>query len=1262
LQERRTFEELVSRWHELHQQGLTPSAEELCADCPEQLVALKRHLAQVAAMHVTPGISQPEHSSRHGADSVTVTETGSPTRPGNTPGPEGTICGYEIIGELGRGGMGVVYQARQSALKRLVALKMILAGSHAGTEQQKRFRIEAEAVARLQHPNIVQIHEIGEVEGRPFFSMEFVAGGSLAARLRAGLLPLRETARLVETLARAVQHAHQRGVVHRDLKPVNILLTEDGTPKITDFGLAKQLESADAGQTRSGAVLGTPSYMAPEQAAGKTDQLGPPVDVYALGAILYELLTSRPPFRGATMMETLQQVMHAEVPPPSRLRPGIDRDLETICLKALAKEPAQRYASALGLAQDLERYQAGEPILARRAGIPSRLWRRVRQHPGKIMAATLLLLAGAAAVVGYATVSSTRREAALASAFEEGLPESEWTAERAEALEGVLADWETLDPAKAAAARRKLLDRFATLFRAALKNPRLEPDDMARLQGDLQWLASRDGDVAQSLREEMGQRGRAWQPRIDLKSPWQERDRVFAPGLVEAHGELLKAVKREDAAVVPVMTRVGSQGRVRLEAAFDASWRDARAVGLWLGASPKPNQASQGYKFRLVAGDGLGSTPQAVAKSFRHAEGAASLQVLRNGVILRRKPIVVAPGPLTLSVGREGDRLQVQVNGGEPLVFFDAIPLHSAAAQVFGIDWPAGVGLKHLRATGQTLPEAASPLERGDQLYDEGQYPEALALYQEQAIAAPRSEAGREARCKAGLCLVQMNRLDEAAALFEPLAAEVAERWPLVAACQLWLLRLQRGEETGPLFATLSARLRPGELATYVAQDLKDRLFRMSPLTKFEMLLPNARVARRLEESVELADLFEELNARCMGRYHLAIVQALLGAEDRARPVIAEAKPLALQAIASLPSTYDYPVWIARWDAWLVRRHGQPRPALQALQAYVGDVTRALENRFPDDPKLQKLVAPLHLDVARLHAALGEWVEAEREVDTFLKLTPDPIANYNHYANGWLLKGFLCEQRKAPEEAQRAWKEGLYSSFARKLPAGSVPKLPPVNGLEGIVTHVMMASLTDQLPDAEAEALWDLQVQALGDEGLVKQIAGKLRLSPAAMRGMWRSPHARDLARRLALLDVSPLEHVHFPILAGVAEKFRQDALGGQPTPEQDDVIWQATRACLDALAQGKMTQFQGLQLAMTWGGTTNALGWNGIAPQLDPGLRGPVAYVLGHRYLHLKTNAGAARRDDALLFFRTAQKDAPAASTLERLSQREVQRLEQGK
>ncbi len=327
---------------------------------------------------------------------------------------------YEILGELGRGGMGVVYHARHLKLRHDVALKMILAAGHASRQELARFQLEAAAVARLQHPNIVRIFEFGEEGGKPFFSLEFVDGGSLTGRLKDGPLPPREAATILEKLARAMHHAHELGIVHRDLKPANVLLTHTGEPKVADFGLAKELDSED-GLSRTGTVMGTPAYMAPEQAEGRLREVGPGSDVYALGAILYECLTGQVPFRATTLRETLEMVVRREPTPLRRLRSTVPRDLETVCLRCLEKDPARRYLTAGDLADDLGRFLRGEPVAARPVGSLGRTWRWCRRNPavaGLLAAVVGALLLGATVSLAFALQARTSAREARQNADE----------------------------------------------------------------------------------------------------------------------------------------------------------------------------------------------------------------------------------------------------------------------------------------------------------------------------------------------------------------------------------------------------------------------------------------------------------------------------------------------------------------------------------------------------------------------------------------------------------------------------------------------------------------------------------------------------------------------------------------------------------------------------------------------------------------------------------------------------------------------------
>jgi eukaryotic-like serine/threonine-protein kinase len=366
--------------NELLDSNCTPEA--VCRDCPELLPEVLQQWqklrvveAQIEALFPTPRLD------RRAPDSCRA----------GTDLPR--IPGYDVEEMLGRGGMGIVYKARHKRLNRFVALKMLITGVYAGPHERARFQREAEVVASLRHPNVVQVYDVGDHDGCPYFTMELLEGGTLAQALSGTPQTSRHAATLLTTLAEAMQAAHQGGIVHRDLKPANILLTADRTLKIADFGVARHFNE-EAALTLSGARIGTPSYMAPEQVLGKSGTIGPAADIYALGALLYEMLAGRPPFRAETATETERQVIADEPVPPAQLNPKVPRDLETICLKCLHKDSQRRYLTAAALAADLKRFQRNEPIAARRAGRLERTVKWVRRHPttAAMLAAIFLLV------------------------------------------------------------------------------------------------------------------------------------------------------------------------------------------------------------------------------------------------------------------------------------------------------------------------------------------------------------------------------------------------------------------------------------------------------------------------------------------------------------------------------------------------------------------------------------------------------------------------------------------------------------------------------------------------------------------------------------------------------------------------------------------------------------------------------------------------------------------------------------------------------
>jgi serine/threonine protein kinase/WD40 repeat protein/tetratricopeptide (TPR) repeat protein len=1502
-----------------------------------------------------------------GGSPATLDLASLPARDAARPTP--SIPDFEILGELGHGGMGVVYKARQVSLKRLVALKMILAGPQAHPQLLARFHQEAEAVARLQHPNIVQIFAISEHQGCPYLALEYVVGGSLDQHLRHQPQPGRSAAHLVEQLARAVHYAHQHGVVHRDLKPANILLTaasepwlkprgassspasdprgsqsltprlatlEQAVPKISDFGLAKQLDT-DSGQTQSGAILGTPSYMAPEQAEGKTQEVGPLVDVYALGAILYEMLTGQPPFRGATPVETIQQVLSRDVVPPSKRVSRVHRDLETICLKALAKEPRRRYESAQALADDLSRFLAGDAILGRRESLVRKVWRKARRNPVVLAAAAIVVLAlGAAVYFGSTVRDDARQIATLTHDIEASLGAPELTAAYLERTEARIRALEALDESQAPPLRQRLYQRYGDAFRTELKSRTIRGDDVPRLEKMLAPLAARAPDLAKDLQAALKNRLGQWQPLVDLAPPFKNWDGVFSADAVELAKDKLLPRSTSRTNVETVFTRIPSEGNVRLDATFGEGWEKGSSVGVLLHASgqssyqtltqircspdgrhvvtqaawgktqvwdlttesvrltfpatiflcpaifspdgkylvggtntvrfwdvngfkeqhllkdlprdptalafdargeflaagdngghihvwdwarreklhsvkafPRAVRAlrfmpdgktlvSLGHEKMTLASDGFnlantgheasiklwtvatmkdprllyqdkilpgglevssdgqtlaigynydhriklldaasgkarssgirafqylgsmsfspdgkslaiaqnqeivhcnartgqahsvwrnprmanvqvvcysadgrhlfagdiegrvyqwdttaaklmtvlgghsyafvlrGTSQQGAAEELidttpletrRKLDKAFHVEIRRDGVLLRREVVEatqVPRGPLHLQVTREGRRLTCQINDLPSFTFEETMSYARDKSGVLALHWPVGAPLLRLRASQQLLPADTSPLEQGDALYVRGQFADALAFYQEQAILVAGVETSQECRHKQALCLAGMGREGEAAKLFEGLGREAGRRWPPLALCELWIMRLRQRQlkEAHAVFDTLRARFPLEELLPMLAgesraaimsayADLGQSLnfYRIDP-NRIRNLEHGAKVEKFLygqEQTAIRLRLSRGYQAQGMIEPAFEVIQGLL------------AKPPRYSSLGSLMMEYG----------WLQRLRGKPQQAL-------GEIDRLL---FVEPGVYRMWAQRLLVERARTHAALQRWDAAEKDLRDFLKLAEH--SEFMHL-DAALMLGLIEERKGNVMEARRIWEKALL------LPEESTPTY----GFE-FLYNLMLASLADKLTDADAEKFLAKVAHAVsGDDSMVKTVTSTLTVPPAVLRKMWRTPRGKELVRQIAFQEISFQHVLRKPPVLLITEWVKYGATGDHISADQDQLLWKTFDDFYGAYEAGKMPTGQVLPLALTWKGISGAFGWGGVEADLDPAIRGPFAYVFGHRYLRLKKEEQARR------FFETARDHAGGNALLRRLAEEELKRL----
>jgi predicted Ser/Thr protein kinase len=1162
------------------------------------------------------------------------------------------IPGYEVLGVIAHGGMGYVLRARDLTLRRQVAIKLPL--GNLTDDTRERFLREARSAASLRHPNICQIHGVDvTAEGTPFIAMEFLDGRNLYERVCDRRPAPREAASLLVAVARAAAYAHERGIVHRDIKPQNVLvLNESGQPVLTDFGLAKELGRGESEVTHSGQVMGTPSYMSPEQASGRVEAVGPLSDVYSLGAVLYQLLTGEPPFSGP-VGEVLKRVQTEPPRPPGRLA-NVQRDLETVCLKCLEKQPQNRYASAAELADDLERFANGEPIRARRAGVLRRAGWWVRRN--RVLAAAIVgvLLAGGVAALALHKANRTNEQAAIL----QSMPAEEWTDDDLRRLDALTDGLAARDPDRAAKVRARVNEALAESGQKRLQRPALGESDEEYARRVVELLRPRDPALAETLDREYKARLRAWvavfrveplrpdslavfaparggeNPRIDAAPDRVSLGSSFGPGTRPAH-----------------LTTVPCRGNAEITVIFTPEWVRHNRLGTILNAPT--DRDTGGYAVMLKpAAAGKPGGPEATFADAQTERAAVKIQLLRGEVVVREQEIPAAAlptGPLSVTLQHTGDRVLAQVNGLAPITYRDLFPLTGG---VYGVLGPYGVEVLSVEGRKQAASTVVSPLERGDELFLAGDYSAALAFYQQQTVAAAGTEAAPQARFKAAVALLQLKRLDDARDRFRELYVEGQKPWSPLAGCYLVAVQVRRGElgeaaevldRVAVEFAAIEGKQERDELLTRLPEDVRD-----------EILLAHRQAAGGVGWLRDDPGRVGKLRRVLRAEEALGVRPEYLGWTrlTYARALRASADPGDRQEAARSLGRWladDYPpgdlsnpfgVLLAAEYGWVMRELGRAGDALPEIDRRVSS-TRGVFR--PEG-------YPLLIERARLHVAVGDPAAAETDLTEFLRNCPQAYRSYRWVADASLMLGLLREQRGDATGALAVWREGL--------PTRSIadPRmLSETAGAIGLLTVLSLQLLTDTLKDDEFKELVANTLKAQQGGDLLSGFVTKEDILAAAnlMRGAIRKPEFRKQLRQFAFQTLPFREYTRFPLLVAVTEATRELALGGSATPEQDAVVVKLAEQGVKAFAENRLGKTQLLQLALTARGSRDFLNWSRLEKTLDPSFRGPLAYALGHRFLRLNKPA------DAIAFFRTAASDAPPDSPLKKLAEEELAKLQ---
>ena len=1192
-------------------------------------------------------------------------EIGSPDEVRQLP----NISGYEVLSFIAQGGMGVVVKARDEKLGRLVAIKMPRVDRLPNKKARERFLREARAAAKFRQPNICSIHEVGESDGLPYIVMDYIDGPTLDRWVKDSSPPARDVALAVSQLASAVQFAHDRGVLHRDIKPSNAMIdSASGEAVLMDFGLAKDLEP-DADQlTHDGQIMGTPAFMPREQAAGKLVEMGPHSDVYSLGAVLYSLLGSRPPFSGQ-VGEVLTQVLTQRPTPIRRLMPDIHRDLEVICEKAMAAEATDRYPTARELADDLQRFHDGQPILARPESLPRRAWRfaaRNRTVASLLVVVLLALLAAGAA--GRWAVESHRRSRAIEK-FERALEETQWSEGEITELTALVNGISQHDEAFATQAEQRITQQFGDHVAAMTERSQLAPPEVRVIETAITKLEDRDPRRASELRTRLTERLRSWLTLFEVSAPFSDYRIVFSPDdAVRKDGRLRRKLKSDSPRVGLIKTKVPCPSSAELEVVFQqAAEINETSVGLALNAVD-----DEGYEFALWAprfrqpldaesGErGEKSEPginrPTIGQAVQRGD-ALQMQIRRSGVVVRSQEIVVEKGPLRLVASRKAGTLQFQVGGQRPMEFVDPFSLPVGNSGVFAVLWPRGTALVSLRGSYRALPERPSPLEQADEFYSRRQYATALAEYRRQQEQGADQIVLQEARTKEGLALLRLGRRSDAIEALESVVGQEESKWTIVATCYLWsvFVEAKRFEDADAIYETIERNYRHEDLVALLPRDV-----RLSIARSYSEITSGANLLEVTPKHVDIVKrglaIEQLLNGRVslVSKFRVVRVYRAVGDTNAAAHYSSEL--IHDDELPLLPAFNR--LWLIEEYCWLKRLQGDPSTAIRLLAKFLGE----------EDETLAAQYTPLLIEWARCHVARGEFDLAAEAISSYQTASAPAERIYRHHSAAALVEGFLLEQAGQRDAAIDAWRGGLYKMWQPlRVTSDLEPKdrptpLPPPNpdnfsGME-MLQFMVLASLAGELSNEEAQAVvrWHAFRQPKGSP--LSMLDGPLALVGAdffanSVRAAFQSTRGKEIAHDVAFQAMPFREMYISAVKMPAVEALRLGAFGDSEREEVYEFLLNLADDGYSRYQADQLSTRQIVQLGLTWRGRNDILGWAGVARSLDGSLRVRLGYLFGWRYLKLE------RPDDAREFFQVVAEDPASDAELKKLANEKLVELE---